>query len=102
MAGPNQAGIGLRSYRKERLRCSLFRRIAPIFKSMSDVSETSAESLNHTGGLDPGASDLPGENSRDGARMRETNPYLRWGTPPNPGSRVWTDDYSNLLSVLKW
>jgi hypothetical protein len=29
-------------------------------------------------------------------------PVLWWYTPDNPGSRVWTDDYSNLLSVFRW
>jgi hypothetical protein len=25
----------------------------------------------------------------------------RW-VPVQPGARVWTDDYSNLLTVIKW
>jgi hypothetical protein len=27
---------------------------------------------------------------------------LVWYTPPAPNTRVWTDDYSNLLSVFRW
>jgi hypothetical protein len=27
---------------------------------------------------------------------------LTWYTPPAPNSRVWTDDFSNLLSVFRW
>jgi hypothetical protein len=47
--------------------------------------------------------DLPPDSaSREGAKMREMNPYLRWSTPPNPNNRVWTDDFSNLLSVMRW
>jgi hypothetical protein len=26
----------------------------------------------------------------------------RWETPPPPGNRVWTDDFSNLVGVLRW
>jgi hypothetical protein len=26
----------------------------------------------------------------------------RWETPPPPGNRLWTDDYSNLIGVLRW
>jgi hypothetical protein len=26
----------------------------------------------------------------------------RWEVPPPPGNRVWTDDYSNLVGVLRW
>jgi hypothetical protein len=27
---------------------------------------------------------------------------LLWHTPAAAGNRVWTDDYSNLLAVLRW
>lgn len=27
--------------------------------------------------------------------------YMNWSTPDNPGSRIWTDDYSNLASILR-
>jgi hypothetical protein len=36
------------------------------------------------------------ENREEGA------PPLRWTVPPPPGSRVWTDDYSNMMSVFRW
>ncbi len=37
----------------------------------------------------------------EGKAMSEENPRLTWYTPRNPASRVWTDDYSNLLSVFR-
>jgi len=30
----------------------------------------------------------------------DTTPY--WSTPSSTGRHVWTDDYSNLLSVFRW
>jgi hypothetical protein len=30
------------------------------------------------------------------------HPTLNWYTPRAPNSRVWTDDYSNLISVFRW
>ncbi|MBM4068187.1 MAG: MFS transporter [Planctomycetes bacterium] len=29
------------------------------------------------------------------------NAYMTWSTPDAPGSRIWTDDYSNLASILR-
>jgi len=44
-------------------------------------------------------SDLPGEVDSGGLN---DNPGLRWSIPANPGMRVWTDDYSNMMSVFRW
>jgi hypothetical protein len=30
------------------------------------------------------------------------HPALNWYTPRAPGNRVWTDDFSNLISVFRW
>ncbi|HMG84273.1 MAG TPA: fused MFS/spermidine synthase [Terracidiphilus sp.] len=43
--------------------------------------------------------------SRQDLALLQSNPSapLRWtALQGNPGERVWTDDYSNLLSVIRW
>src|SRR5436853_623646 len=42
---------------------------------MSEVSDTPPEALDQIAALDPAASDLPGPNSRDGARKRRDPNY---------------------------
>ncbi len=34
--------------------------------------------------------------------LQQELPILWWYTPRAPGHRVWTDDYSDLLSVFRW
>ena len=41
--------------------------------------------------------DLPPNSAQDGEREAK----LYWSTPRNPGNRVWTDDFNNLVRVLK-
>jgi hypothetical protein len=36
------------------------------------------------------------------AETSEREPGLNWGTPAPPGNRVWTDDFSNLVGVLRF
>jgi hypothetical protein len=45
--------------------------------------------------------DSPG-NEVDYLASNERSGKLFWSTPRNPGNRVWTDDFSNLLSVFRW
>jgi hypothetical protein len=37
-----------------------------------------------------------------GVLPEEQPPYIMWSTPPPPGNRLWTDDYSNMMSVFRW
>jgi hypothetical protein len=46
-------------------------------------------------------SDLPPKTPR-GEGSGPINPGLFWRSPQAPGNRVWTDDYSNLMSVFRW
>ncbi len=42
--------------------------------------------------------DLPRETPPEQANATQ----LLWSTPAAPGNRVWTDDFSNLMSVFRW
>jgi hypothetical protein len=44
--------------------------------------------------------DLPAPSEGPGRRQGGTGPT--WVIPDPPNMRVWTDDYSNLLSVFRW
>ncbi|MCI0463703.1 MAG: hypothetical protein L0Z62_42755 [Gemmataceae bacterium] len=44
----------------------------------------------------------PPSTDREIEAYRKDEQFLIWTTPRAPGMRVWTDDFSNLLSVFRW